>query len=267
MEPPRIYTREYYQRIADLEERHWWHCGMREIAAALIRSQDHSGPYIRVLDAGCGTGAGMAWAQNALAARTVIGVDISAQALTLRRSQPERLLAQASALQLPFRSESFDLLVCQDVVQHLPTDGADVRALAEMRRVLRPGGLLLVRANSRLGLGQDDAARDVDFQRYTLPELTARVQAAGFRVLRATYANALPALYASVKDWCQRRSPRHHQSQHLYEGLRMRDTVTRHPWLNTLLLRILQAEALYLSTFGRRLAFGHSTFCVGMRSL
>ncbi len=50
---PEIYSREYYQGISDLQDRHWWHAGMREIAAALIRSQHGSRHHLRVLDAGC----------------------------------------------------------------------------------------------------------------------------------------------------------------------------------------------------------------------
>ncbi len=263
---PQIYSREYYQRIFELEERHWWHLGMREIAAALLRSQGGDRQYVRVLDAGCGTGGGMRWTRDILGARVVIGMDIAWEALELCRSRPAGPVLQASVLQLPFRQESFDLLICQDVLQHLPTDGSDVQALAEMYRVLRPGGLLLVRANSRLGMGQEEAARDADFQRYTLPEIASRVQAVGFVVTRATYANALPALYGSLRRWVQLRF-RHRHPPRLYEGLVLRDTASRCPWLNRLLLALLKLEGWYLSVSGRGLVFGHSTFCLGLKPL
>ena len=265
MRYPEIYSSEYYQQLFELEDRHWWHLGMREIATALLRSQPHSRSYHHVLDAGCGTGGAMAWVQHRLSAEVVIGVDIAREALELCRSRPGLLSVQGSVLVLPFCSASFDLLVCQDVLQHLPTDGADVRALEEMHRVLRPGGLLLVRANSRLGMWQETTAWDADFQRYTLPEIISRVRAAGFIVKRATYANALPALYASLKRWVQLRSCHQHQHRNLYEGLNIQDTASRHFWLNQLLLWILKAEALYLSAPDRHLIFGHSTFCLGMK--
>lgn len=265
MEHPQIYSREYYQRIFGLEERHWWHLGMREIGAALLRSQGGDRQYVRVLDAGCGTGGGMRWVRDILGARTVIGMDIAWEALELCQSRSAGPVVQASVLQLPFRPESFDLLICQDVLQHLPTDGSDVQALAEMYRVLRPGGLLLVRANSRLGMWQEKAVRDADFQRYTLPEIASRVQAAGFIVTRATYANALPALYGSVRRWVQLRFRRPYP-QRLYEGLGLRDTASR-PWLNRLLLAILKLEGVFLSVSSRGLVFGHSTFCLGLKPL
>jgi ubiquinone/menaquinone biosynthesis C-methylase UbiE len=268
MEHPEIYAREYYERLCDLEERHWWHLGMREVAAALLRSRPGNQPYERVLDVGCGTGGGLRWAEERLGARLTIGMDIAREALVLCRARSGQWLAQASALQLPWRSESFDLLLCQDVLQHLPTDGADVHALTEMARVLRPGGLLLMRTNSRLGMWQADTARDADFQRYTLPEVTSRVSAAGFIVQRATYANALPALYASLKRWGELRFQRHHPHQRrLYEGLRIRDTASQRAWLHRLLLWIMKAEARYLSAPNRCLAFGHSIFCLGVKPL
>src|SRR3989304_2262598 len=108
---PEIYSREYYQRIAELEDRHWWHLGMREVASALIRSHPGHTQHWRVLDAGCGTGGAITWAQNILGSKTVMGIDISRDALDLcRRRQSCRLLSQASIVQLPFRSESFDLV-------------------------------------------------------------------------------------------------------------------------------------------------------------
>lgn len=265
---PEIYSREYYQRIADLEDRHWWHVGMREIATGLLRSQDRGRRPSRVLDAGCGTGTGIKWVREVLGAHDVVGADISGEALELCRVRhPGRPLVRASVAELPFRSGCFDLLLCHDVLQHLPTDGLDRRALAEMFRVLRPGGLLLLRANSRLGMGQDEGARDADFQRYTLPEVVSRLAAAGFVVKRATYANFLPALYASLKRRLRRSGKRghNHHPQRVYEGLGVRDTASRHPWVNRLLILALRAEACYLAAPKRALAFGHSTLCIGAK--
>ena len=159
------------------------------------------------------------------------------------------------------------------MIQHLATDGGDVAALSEIYRVLRPGGYLLVRANSRLGMWQEKGDRDADFQRYTLPEVVSRLGAAGFDVRRSTYANALPALYASLRQWTRRRKRGHahdqhhqpHQEHRLYDGLRTEDRTLGRPWLNRTLLWILRAEALYLSKAGRSLGFGHTTFCLGQR--
>jgi SAM-dependent methyltransferase len=261
---PEIYSAAYYDRLATLEDRHWWSVGMRAIGGALLRNELR-GPRPRVLDAGCGTGAGARWARTRLGAATVVGVDVSSAALRLFRARAGVPALQADVLDLPFRATVFDLVVCHDLLQHLPTDVRDRRALAELRRVLRPGGLLLVRSNSRLGTGRPPpGVQGGDYRRFTLPELVARIRDAGFDVSRATYANALPALPAAARRWWRRR--RSGSTDHrLDHGLEMRDTAAAHPWLNRLFLGILRAEAWYLTGRGRRLPFGHSTFCVAIR--
>lgn len=99
----------------------------------------------RVLDAGCGTGvvtraaAGRVGPSGALAA-----VDLNPDMLeTARRTtadvRPAVDLRQADLVDLPFEDGAFDVALCQEVVQFLPDR---VGALAELRRVVRPGGRL-----------------------------------------------------------------------------------------------------------------------------
>lgn len=262
---PEIYDAEYYQRLFELETRHWWHLSMRRIAAALIRSYPGFRPGAAVLDAGCGTGASLSWARTELRASSIAGIDISPYAIEFCHRRGLDDVSTGSVLDLPFEDARFDVVLCWDVLQHLPTDGGDVRALRELRRVLKPGGAAILRANSRLGMWQHDAsARDVDFLRYTLPELTAHVREAGLDPVRATYANSLPALYASARRWLQRR-PRASTSTRVYEGLTIRDTAAEAPRLNALLQHVMSAEVRYLGAPGRRLPFGHTTFCVAVR--
>ena len=270
MQPLKIYTPEYYARIRALEDRHWWYAGMRAIAAALLRSerpQDRPG---RFLDAGCGTGAAMAWARSVARAGSVAGIDVSAYALAFCRERGERALSQASVMELPFRNASFDVVLCNDVLQHLPTDGGDLRALEEIHRVLGPGGALLVRTNSALGIPHGERT-DHDFQRYRLDGVAARMQSAGFVVKRASYVNALPAVYATFKS--RLRPPRHsghhahgHESTSAYQGLGVRENIANRPLLNRALTWILSQEARYLARPGRRLPFGHTIVCLAVKS-
>jgi len=214
----------------------------------------------------------MAWLRETCGAQWVAGVDIAPEALHFCRQRLEGDVVQASVLSLPFADQSFDLLICLDVIQHLPTDGGDLRALKEMYRVLVPGGRLVVRANSRQGTWQGATKRDDDFQRYLLPEIEAAFAAAGFVVDRATYANALPALYASLGRSASLLGARLRRlggagsgRARLYDGLPLRPAGRLPRWLNELLFVLMRAEARYLSAPGRRLPFGHTTFCVGRR--
>jgi SAM-dependent methyltransferase len=93
----------------------------------------------RVLDVGCGTGYGSAALQPEAA--SVVGVDPAPEALDYARRFRGVQLAQASATALPLASASFDLVVCFEVIEHLPDWPA---LLAEARRVLTPEGALIV---------------------------------------------------------------------------------------------------------------------------
>src|SRR5438094_3892512 len=136
--PVHVLTPQYYDRLAALEREHWWWRGVRRVTQRVLRP---SGAPPRVFDAGCGTGAMLAWAERDLHSRPV-GLDFSADALALCRARTHARLLQGDAVSLPVRDASFDLVLSLDVLQHLPRPGGDARALAELARALAPGGRL-----------------------------------------------------------------------------------------------------------------------------
>ena len=96
-----------------------------------------------VLDVGCGTGV----FASRLAAKgyEVTGVDPSAGMLEhLRGSDPRVGAVQGSATALPFEDGTIDLTMCIAVMHHIAEPGAVHESLAEMTRVTKPGGLVLV---------------------------------------------------------------------------------------------------------------------------
>ncbi len=106
-------------------------------------------PGMRVLDVGCGRGE-ILRSTVALGARAY-GVDYARAAVQLSRqvtqqdegSDAPAGVYQASALFLPFQADSFDRVFMLDIVEHLYPAELDV-ALSEARRVLRPGGRVVV---------------------------------------------------------------------------------------------------------------------------
>jgi len=106
----------------------------------LVRALLDRTPAGRALDAACGTGRHAA--HLAAAGHEVAGVDTSPDMLAVaRRRLPHADLRQASLEALPFADASFDLAVCSLALTHVPT--LDV-AIAELARVLRPGGRLVL---------------------------------------------------------------------------------------------------------------------------
>ena len=179
---------EDYGRMYAAEERQWWYAGMRAISFPLLGD----GPAApgaarpRLLDSGCGTGGIV----RHLAERgRAVGVDLSPEAVRLARGRGAAV-ARAELLALPFADATFDGVTSFDVIYHrwVADDAAAVR---EMARVLRPGGLLLLRvpALKMLWGAHDEAVHSR--HRYTRGEVRRLLEGQGFEVLRATYANSL----------------------------------------------------------------------------
>ena len=80
-ENPAIYSREYFQRLHDVEERHWWSQGMRDVAEALIEAHFGRRDDLDILDAGCGTGITLGWLRRYSRHRPVEGIDVAPEAL------------------------------------------------------------------------------------------------------------------------------------------------------------------------------------------
>lgn len=119
---------------------------------AYLRSLRRIGiqPGWRVLDAGCGSGAFLPWiTQLAGPTGRVHGVDLAPEHVTLA-SERARYLAgsveirQGDLLALPYPDASFDAVWCANAVQYLSDDDLR-RALAELCRVVRPGGRIAVK--------------------------------------------------------------------------------------------------------------------------
>lgn len=101
---------------------------------------------LRVLDVGCGTGDQLRIMAPLVAPGSAVGVDLSATLIARARQRTAPDLARVSfqvadACELPFADAAFDRVVANQVLLHL---GDPWRAVAEMRRVLAPGGLLSI---------------------------------------------------------------------------------------------------------------------------
>jgi ubiquinone/menaquinone biosynthesis C-methylase UbiE len=99
-----------------------------------------------ILDVGCGTGVFASLARSAFPEATVWGVDLVAAMIERGRdrwkSAPGRgQVVQGDSERLPFAAGSFDVVTCSNSFHHYPNQA---RAIAEMRRVLKPGGRLLL---------------------------------------------------------------------------------------------------------------------------
>ncbi len=117
----------------------FFHRNRRRAVRTLIRRYGARTP---MLDAGCGTGLNLA----GLPAGSV-GIDLNPRNLKLvRRRLPHQVAVEGDIEDMPFKDESFGTVVCTEVLEHIPYPE---KALSEIGRVLRPGGVLIGSVPSR----------------------------------------------------------------------------------------------------------------------
>jgi len=251
MSVPNVFAPDYYQRIHDLEEAHWWHVGTRDLMVAWLDAALAGSPAQRVLDVGCGTGLVVNWLRRYPLESEPIGIDLSAHALAFGRERGAMALALATANCVPFPATHFDLVVCLDTLQHVAPVGADQVTVQEFARILKPGGYLYLRTNSALGHVPLQGVDPDLYRRYRVADLEGMLTAAGLRVERASYVNSLMSIWAMLKEYlsANRISPA------IGPGLAIR---TPPALLNTLLRYLLRSEAWLTTRLDLRLPFGHS---------
>ena len=185
-----------YDRFFDTEDRHWWFVGRRRLVTTALAGTGARG---RVLDLGCGTGGVLAHLGEF---GDALGLDPAPEAARYckRRGVP---MVVGSGMELPFADGSFDAVLALDVIEHVPDD---VALLREARRVLRPGGVLLVTVPALpwLWSSHDDVNRH--FRRYTLDTLTEALREGGFRPGKASYYNAILLPLAIARKFVARLS-------------------------------------------------------------
>ena len=247
---------EDYEYLYELEDHFWWFSGMRTIAGAVLDQYCRANCDRRILDAGCGTGSNLLWLQRYAGEGQIYGIDLSFQAVQMSRQRGPKHLSQASITDLPFDDSSFDLVTSFDVLVQLPAPGADIKAIREMYRVLRPGGIGFVRAAAFewLRSGHDKAL--ATHKRYRLSELSSRLERNGFVVLRTTYANSLLLPAVAFRRLVLKRAGLADSGS---------DVKPLPPWLgplNTMMRLILQVEAAWLQMMPLNLPAGVSAICV-----
>lgn len=174
-----------YPIMFRVEQSHWWYIGRRKILASFVedicRRVTDRRP--RILDVGCGTGANLLMLSEYGDAE---GVDVSEDALAFCRERGLEKVKLGAGEKLPYADGTFDLVTALDVVEHMDDDLAGLR---EMRRVLRPGGRVLLFVPTFMFLWgvQDDVSNHR--RRYRMPELRRVLEKAGFEIERTTYAN------------------------------------------------------------------------------
>ncbi len=176
------------------EDGMWWYRALhRRLLGAL------EGVRGEVLDAGCGTGGLLRRIATARPEIATFAVDVSPTAAARAAIKSGAPVACASVEALPFPEKSFNAVVSADVLCHQAVDPP--RALAEIARVLRPGGRLVLNLPAYEWLKSAHDARVHTARRSTASGLRKLMAGCGYTRVAASHWNGLllPLMIAERK--------------------------------------------------------------------
>jgi len=238
---------------AKAEARHFWFRGFRAFVTPLLQAAAAVRTRPLLLDCGCGTGANID-----LLARfgPAYGFDLTEAGLQLGRAAGRTRLARATVTAVPFPAASFDIVTSFDVLYSLE-HADEQKAIGEMYRVLKPGGFAVVNVAAMDMLRGDHSVLSRERRRYSRRDLRARLEAAGFIVVRLTYTNFTLFLPLALSRTLQRRRGLRREADATNEI-----TVPPAP-VNAALTALLGLESVWLRAFDA--PFGSSLLCLARK--
>jgi SAM-dependent methyltransferase len=176
--------RDYELQTHQVEDAHWWYRGRRRVLDRVIDGL-RLPARAEILDAGCGSGRNML---EFAGQGVMTGIELSPTSVLLARQRGAGEVVEGSVLEMPFESGRFDLATSLDVIEHLEDD---LVALRELRRVVKPGGALLVTVPAYQWLWSGHDVVNHHHRRYTRRTLRQVAEQAGWHQTRTTYFNSL----------------------------------------------------------------------------
>jgi SAM-dependent methyltransferase len=173
-------------RFEELEEEHWWFVIRRRLVLEWA-ARYAPDPLARLLEVGCGTGGNLKALGKHFNTAELRGVEPVPSAVAVSRSRGCEVTLGGFE-HLPAEDSSIDMLITLDVIEHLEDDLA---GLKEVRRVLRPGGRLLLTVPALPFLWSPHDEANAHLRRYTRKTLVEVVERAGLAIERVSYFNAL----------------------------------------------------------------------------
>ena len=175
-----------YDRMAELDSRHWWYRARREILADLIERRIALPEDPRILEIGCGTGHNLVMLKR-FGRVDAIEIDPAARAIASERLGHAVMDAPLPAL-TGVEDRAYDLVAILDVLEHVEEDRA---ALENIARKLRPGGRILIAVPAHPWMWSAHDVVNHHKRRYTRKTLRAVVESAGLKLEMMSWFNSL----------------------------------------------------------------------------
>lgn len=178
--------RVVYDRMAELDELHWWYRARRQVLQALIERVVAPPPGAHILEVGCGTGHNLAMLGRF---GKVDAIEVDAEARAFAEKRTGRPVSSAPLPALPgIERGHYDLVAALDVVEHIADDRAAVEALASC---LKPGGKLLVTVPAHQWMWSAHDELNHHKRRYSKRALARLIEGSPLKLDRIGYFNSL----------------------------------------------------------------------------
>jgi ubiquinone/menaquinone biosynthesis C-methylase UbiE len=235
-----------YKNIFEQEDNHFFYISNHRIILSLVKKYCNK-KNLKILDAGCGTGL---LAKKLSKFGEVWAIDISTEALKYAKKRKLKL-KKGSITEIPFKESLFDLVTCIDVINHQAVK-SDIAGMREIYRVLKPGGLLVIRTSANPWLKLVHDKHVYIRERYSKDKFEAKLKKADFNVKRISYINMILLPLAALTM--------------TLEMLRAKENaesgVTRVPgFLNKILIFLLSSEAYLLPKLNLPFGIGLVAVC------
>lgn len=240
-----------YDELHRVEQTHWWFRARRHIVWSLVQRYigGEAGQRLKICELGCGTGGNLA----VLAEKhDVVGVECSPQALAYARQRlGDRVIRGSLPSDVNLPSDSFDVVLLTDVLEHIEDDAASARTAMSL---LRPNGIVVATVPAYQWLYSPRDTHHHHFRRYGRRQFAALWNDRDAQVLLLSHYNSLlfppaAAVRMASKLVASRKKPG--------------DLAIPPRFVNTFLGRIMGSEANLLGRV--RLPFGLSLIAVVRR--
>ncbi|MGH7450044.1 MAG: class I SAM-dependent methyltransferase [bacterium] len=243
-----------YAAMFQAESEHWWYKNLRDEVVYWLGKHLQAEPpksELKLLDLGCGTGGMLRRLQDQFENVKGFGIDYYAVPLNFAKQVTPRPLLRADAKNLPFRRNSFDAVLCLDVLYTKEVFPVFDAVLEEIRQLLTEGGVLILQVPAFKTLHSQHDVNVHGAHRFTAKEVCDGLQRAGFSRICVYYRYNL--LLGAA--WIARKF--------FFRNAGQSQVSVPSPFLNASLYKYSRAE----SSLNRRasIPFGLSVFAVAYR--